>query len=59
MQHKNIREFKKSIREKLRPMKKAGYIHREKKRKKRKGTHSKNASKGQTKYKNQYRGQGR
>jgi hypothetical protein len=28
-------------------------------RKKRKGVHSKNASKGQTGYKNKYRGQGR
>ena len=39
--------------------KRTGYIHRENKRKKRKGIHSKNASKGQSKYKNKYRGQGR
>ena len=40
-------------------VKRAGYIHREKKRKRRRGIHSKNASKGQTGYKKKYRGQGR
>ena len=35
------------------------FIFREKTRKKRKGVHSKNASKGQTGYKKKYRGQGR
>ena len=40
-------------------MKKAIWVYREKKRKKRKGVHSKNASKGQTKYKHKYIGQGR
>ena len=40
-------------------VKRAGYIHREKKRKKRKNIHSKNASKGQTGYKKKYRGQGK
>jgi len=34
-------------------------IYREKKHKKRPGVHSKNASKGQTGYKDKYRGQGR
>ena len=40
-------------------VKRAGYIHREKKQKRRRGIHSKNASKGQTGYKKKYRGQGR
>tara|TARA_R100000963_G_C4533276_1_gene33691 strand:+ start:377 stop:502 length:126 start_codon:yes stop_codon:yes gene_type:complete len=40
-------------------VKRAGYIHRENKRKRRRGVHSKNASKGQTGYKKKYRGQGR
>ena len=40
-------------------VKRTGYIHREKKRKRRRGIHSKNASKGQTGYKKKYRGQGR
>ena len=40
-------------------VKRAGYIHREKKRKRRRGIHSKNASKGQTGYKKKYRSQGR
>lgn len=40
-------------------MKKITFIHRQKKRKKRKGVHSKNASKGQNGYKKKYRGQGR
>jgi hypothetical protein len=40
-------------------MKKAVWVYREKKRKKRKGVHSKNASKGQKGYKHKYRGQGR
>ncbi len=40
-------------------VKRAGYIHREKKRKRRRGIHSKNASKGQTGYKKKYRGQGK
>lgn len=40
-------------------MAKAGiYSHLEKNRKKRKGVHSKNASKGQTGYKKPYVGQG-
>ena len=39
-------------------VKRAGYIHRENKRKKRKNIHSKNASKGQTGHKKRYRGQG-
>ena len=34
-------------------------IYREKKRKKRPGVHSKNASRGQKGYKKKYRGQGR
>ena len=40
-------------------VKRAGYIHRENKRKRRRGVHSKNASKGQTGYKKKYRGQGK
>ena len=36
-----------------------GLVFREKNNKKRKGVHSKNASKGQTGYKKKYRGQGR
>lgn len=40
-------------------MKKAVHIYRQNKKKKRRGVHSKNASKGQNKYKNKYRGQGR
>ena len=40
-------------------VKRAGYIHTEKKRKRRRGIHSKNASKGQTGYKKKYRGQGK
>ena len=35
------------------------FIHRGNKQKKRKGIHSKNASKGQNGYKKKYRGQGR
>ncbi len=35
------------------------FVFREKNRKKRKGVHSKNASKGQNGYKKKYRGQGR
>ena len=34
-------------------------VYREKKRKKRPGVHSKNASRGQKGYKKKYRGQGR
>ena len=37
----------------------AGFVHRNKNRKKRKGVHSKNASKCQNGYKKKYRGQGR
>ena len=40
-------------------VKRAIFIHRKTKRKKRKGVHSKNASKGQNGYKKKYRGQGR
>ena len=36
----------------------AAFIFRGKRQKKRKGVHSKNASKGQNGYKKQYRGQG-
>ena len=36
-----------------------GFVFREKNNKKRKGVHSKNASKGQKGYKKKYRGQGR
>jgi hypothetical protein len=39
--------------------KKAAFIFRKIKQKKRKGVHSKNASKGQNGYKKKYRGQGR
>jgi len=35
------------------------FVFREKNNKKRKGVHSKNASRGQTGYKKKYRGQGR
>ena len=35
------------------------YIYRDVKHKKRKGVHSKNASKGQTKFKKKYIGQGK
>ena len=35
------------------------YVHTDKSKKKRKGVHSKNASKGQTGYKKTYIGQGR
>lgn len=35
------------------------FIHRASPQTKRKGVHSKNASKGQSKYKKKYRGQGR
>tara|TARA_R100000655_G_C2990342_1_gene193036 strand:+ start:1548 stop:1670 length:123 start_codon:yes stop_codon:yes gene_type:complete len=40
-------------------MKKGIFVYRVKKRKKRRGVHSKNASKGQNAYKKQYRGQGK
>ena len=40
-------------------MKKAIWVYREKKRKKRRGVHSKNASRGQNAYKKRYRGQGK
>ena len=36
-----------------------GFVFRKSNSKKRKGVHSKNASKGQTGYKKKYRGQGR
>jgi len=39
--------------------KKLGFVFREKSNKKRKGIHSKNASKGQNGYKKKYRGQGK
>jgi len=39
--------------------KQSAFIFREKRQKKRKGVHSKNASKGQNGYKKKYRGQGR
>ena len=39
--------------------KKLNFTFRETKNKKRKGVHSKNASKGQNGYKKKYRGQGR
>jgi len=37
----------------------AAFIFREKRRQKRKGVHSKNASRNQSGYKKKYRGQGR
>ena len=37
----------------------SGYVHRDKKHKKRPGVHSKNASRSQNGYKKKYRGQGR
>jgi hypothetical protein len=40
-------------------MKQGLFVYREKKRKKRRGVHSKNASKGQNAYKKQYKGQGK
>ncbi len=40
-------------------MKKGGFKYSPNKRKKRKGVHSKNASKGQTAYKKKYIGQGK
>ena len=40
-------------------MRKKGYIFSPNKRKKRKGVHSKNASKGQNAYKKKKRGQGK
>jgi hypothetical protein len=40
-------------------MAKLTFVFREKKNKKRKGVHSKNASKSQNGYKKKYRGQGR
>jgi hypothetical protein len=39
-------------------VKRAACIFREKRQKKRRGVHSKNASKGQNGYKKKYRGQG-
>ena len=39
-------------------VKRASFIFREIRQKKRKGVHSKNASKGQNGYKKKYRGQG-
>ena len=39
--------------------KRANYIHQYTTKKKRQGTHSKNASKGQSGYKKKYRGQGK
>jgi len=40
-------------------MAKINFVFREKKNKKRKGVHSKNASKSQNGYKKKYKGQGR
>lgn len=40
-------------------VKKAAFIFRDKRQKKRKGVHSKNASKSQNGYKKKYQGQGR